>query len=464
MNDELSIVGCTKCTLCLILCVEAEEAAAAKAAKLEAQAAAAAAAANPEIAKSPSDFSCHSYELFVNQEKGNDDNNKEKMSIRSEGLESVSEITRTTAPTATAAGTAKARKVSAFTIRNGRGRFVGVPGSDRKPLVLSTYLDAQEHLPYADDSNAVTPMSEENGAIIVPVYYANLGSRHSSYTSHQSRISYTSHGDLLGGMTKESRLRNRSARNTNHSIVPPPNMSGPNMSYVDTNHKGQRDFDMSQDCTDEAGKIKHNDNPFIEPSQTQTVVDMKDVMVLNDIIEQAAGRHSRASDHGEDDDEDGPTFKDKALEFAMRMIDIFCVWDCCWVWLKFQEWVSFIVFDPFVELFITLCIVVNTLFMALDHHDMDPDMERALKSGNYFFTATFAIEATMKLIAMSPKYYFQEGWNIFDFIIVALSLLELGLEGVQGLSVLRSFRLTMWIASRTRTCHGGTSPTSCTRS
>lgn len=41
--------------------------------------------------------------------------------------------------------------------------------------MLSTYLDAQEHLPYADDSNAVTPMSEENGAIIVPVYYANMG-------------------------------------------------------------------------------------------------------------------------------------------------------------------------------------------------------------------------------------------------------------------------------------------------
>jgi hypothetical protein len=51
----------------------------------------------------------------------------------------------------------------------------------------------------------------------------------------------------------------------------------------------------------------------------------------------------------------------------------------------------------------------------------------------------------MKLIAMSPKYYFQEGWNIFDFIIVALSLLELGLEGVQGLSVLRSFRLVSFV-------------------
>jgi hypothetical protein len=58
-----------------------------------------------------------------------------------------------------------------------------------------------------------------------------------------------------------------------------------------------------------------------------------------------------------------------------------------------------------------------------------------------FFTATFAIEAGMKLIALSPKFYFREGWNIFDFVIVVLSLLELGLASVSGLSVLRSFRL-----------------------
>ena len=47
----------------------------------------------------------------------------------------------------------------------------------------------------------------------------------------------------------------------------------------------------------------------------------------------------------------------------------------------------------------------------------------------------------MKLMAMSPKFYFKEGWNIFDFIIVSLSLLELGLDNISGLSVLRSFRL-----------------------
>ncbi|KAJ8923861.1 hypothetical protein NQ315_010443 [Exocentrus adspersus] len=451
--------------------LEAEKAAQAKQDRADARAAAAeesrqaalqaslAAEAGPDIVKSPSDFSCHSYELFVGA-KGHDDNNKEKMSIRSEGLDSVSEQRRIPSnPT-------KMRKVSAaslslpgspfnlrrgsrgshqFTLRNNR-RMVAPPG-DRKPLVLSTYLDAQEHLPYADDSNAVTPMSEENGAMVVPIYYANLGSRHSSYTSHASRMSYTSHGDLLGGlggngkiMTKESQLRCRSMRNG-------PAATNNFTEFTHRSHRGDYDGPTGQICE---GKSKHIDNPFIDSNQRQTVVDMKDVMVLNDIIEQAAGRQSGASDHGvsvylfsaqNDDEEEEPTVKERLLEFTMKMIDIFCVWDCCGPWLTFQKFVALIVFDPFVELFITLCIVVNTLFMALDHHKMDHDLEKALKSGNYFFTATFMIEATMKLIAMSPKYYFQEGWNIFDFIIVALSLLELGLEGVQGLSVLRSFRL-----------------------
>lgn len=47
----------------------------------------------------------------------------------------------------------------------------------------------------------------------------------------------------------------------------------------------------------------------------------------------------------------------------------------------------------------------------------------------------------LKLIAMDPYEYFQVGWNIFDSLIVTLSLVELFLADVEGLSVLRSFRL-----------------------
>ena len=101
-----------------------------------------------------------------------------------------------------------------LTWRAANGRKLG----DRKPLVLSTYMDAQEHLPYADDSAAVTPMSEENGTMVLPVFQQQpssllAGSRHGSYTSHGSRRSYNSHGDLLNGrgLTKESQLRSRRA-------------------------------------------------------------------------------------------------------------------------------------------------------------------------------------------------------------------------------------------------------------
>lgn len=85
----------------------------------------------------------------------------------------------------------------------------------------------------------------------------------------------------------------------------------------------------------------------------------------------------------EEDDEDGPTLKERLIEATFKGIDTFCVWDCCWCWLKLQEWIAWLVFDPFVELFITLCIVINTLFMALDHHNMDRGVERVLKAGNY---------------------------------------------------------------------------------
>lgn len=59
------------------------------------------------------------------------------------------------------------------------------------------------------------------------------------------------------------------------------------------------------------------------------------------------------------------------------------------------------------------------------------------------FSGIFTAEMVLKIIALDPYYYFQTGWNIFDSIIVCLSLMELGLSNVEGLSVLRSFRLVI---------------------
>ncbi|KFP89920.1 Sodium channel protein type 2 subunit alpha, partial [Apaloderma vittatum] len=119
----------------------------------------------------------------------------------------------------------------------------------------------------------------------------------------------------------------------------------------------------------------------------------------------------------------------------------FLVWNCCTPWVKLKEFVKLVVMDPFVDLGITICIVLNTLFMAMEHYPMTEEFENVLTVGNLVFTGIFTAEMVLKLIALDPYEYFQQGWNIFDSIIVTLSLVELGLANVQGLSVLRSFRL-----------------------
>ncbi|XP_072455042.1 sodium channel protein type 5 subunit alpha isoform X2 [Notamacropus eugenii] len=124
-----------------------------------------------------------------------------------------------------------------------------------------------------------------------------------------------------------------------------------------------------------------------------------------------------------------------------RFAQNYLIWECCPLWLTIKRNVKFVVMDPFTDLTITMCIVLNTLFMALEHYNMTPDFEEMLQVGNLVFTGIFTAEMTFKIIALDPYYYFQQGWNIFDSIIVILSLMELGLSRMGNLSVLRSFRL-----------------------
>uniref|UniRef100_A0A3P8WIY0 Sodium channel protein n=1 Tax=Cynoglossus semilaevis TaxID=244447 RepID=A0A3P8WIY0_CYNSE len=123
--------------------------------------------------------------------------------------------------------------------------------------------------------------------------------------------------------------------------------------------------------------------------------------------------------------------------FAQRYL----VWECSPWWLRLKQHVNIMVMDPFLDLAITICIVLNTLFMAMEHYPMTDEFNGMLSIGNLVFSGIFTAEMLLKVIALDPYYYFQTGWNIFDSIIVCLSLMELGLSDVEGLSVLRSFRL-----------------------
>uniref|UniRef100_H0YQI2 Sodium channel protein n=1 Tax=Taeniopygia guttata TaxID=59729 RepID=H0YQI2_TAEGU len=99
--------------------------------------------------------------------------------------------------------------------------------------------------------------------------------------------------------------------------------------------------------------------------------------------------------------------------FALKYL----IWDCCPLWLRIKEKVSAFIQDPFFDLTITVCIVMNTLFMALEHNNMSPTFKFMLKIGNLVFTGIFTAEMILKIIALDPYYYFQKPWNIFDSVI-----------------------------------------------
>uniref|UniRef100_A0A8C8SSJ5 Sodium channel protein n=1 Tax=Pelusios castaneus TaxID=367368 RepID=A0A8C8SSJ5_9SAUR len=124
----------------------------------------------------------------------------------------------------------------------------------------------------------------------------------------------------------------------------------------------------------------------------------------------------------------------------------YLIWDNCPLWVRIKNKVKMLVMDPFADLTITLCIVLNTIFMALEHNNMTKKFKFMLNIGNMVFTGIFTAEMILKIIALDPYYYFQQRWNIFDSLIVILSVIELCLPkgrrrngGV--LPVLRSFRL-----------------------
>ena len=105
----------------------------------------------------------------------------------------------------------------------------------------------------------------------------------------------------------------------------------------------------------------------------------QDVRVLHNIVDQVSERPMSKSTHvsgfadDDDDDDEGPKIKDIIAENCNAGIKILCIWDCCGIWLKISQLLSYLVFDPFTELFITLCIVVNVVFMALDHYNIAYD-------------------------------------------------------------------------------------------
>ncbi|XP_063362295.1 voltage-dependent T-type calcium channel subunit alpha-1G-like isoform X2 [Cydia amplana] len=129
---------------------------------------------------------------------------------------------------------------------------------------------------------------------------------------------------------------------------------------------------------------------------------------------------------------------------------------CSMFWRKISKFFSFlrkhikdVVNHKYFQQGILLAILINTLSMGIEYHNQPEELTVIVEISNVVFSAIFAVEMILKIIAEGPFKYISNGFNVFDGIIVILSGFELAqsygnekeLAGNSGLSVLRTFRL-----------------------
>lgn len=109
-------------------------------------------------------------------------------------------------------------------------------------------------------------------------------------------------------------------------------------------------------------------------------------------------------------------------------------------WLAWQFRLRKFVDSTHFAHFFLACIVANTLALCIDHDGETQATSTILADINTFFTVMFTVELSVKVLAMGPWEYAFEHWNKFDCLVVALSLMELGLGTASGVSGLRAVR------------------------
>uniref|UniRef100_A0A8C1YMJ7 Calcium voltage-gated channel subunit alpha1 Ia n=1 Tax=Cyprinus carpio TaxID=7962 RepID=A0A8C1YMJ7_CYPCA len=132
---------------------------------------------------------------------------------------------------------------------------------------------------------------------------------------------------------------------------------------------------------------------------------------------------------GDNDSEDSPKRKRT------------CFGKCKDVWDEMRVKLWGIVESKYFNRGIMIAILINTISMGIEHHNQPDELTNVLEICNIVFTSMFTLEMILKLTAFGFFKYLRNPYNIFDGIIVIISVCEIIGQSDGGLSVLRTFRL-----------------------
>ena len=95
------------------------------------------------------------------------------------------------------------------------------------------------------------------------------------------------------------------------------------------------------------------------------------------------------------------------------------------------------------QLFVSIVIIYSSLVIGFNTYQTDSYLNLFFQYSDYLITIIFLIEILIRYTAeKSAKDFFSDGWNVFDSIIIAASLIPTGIsESVLVLRLLRLLRL-----------------------
>uniref|UniRef100_A0A8C4QA34 Voltage-dependent L-type calcium channel subunit alpha n=1 Tax=Eptatretus burgeri TaxID=7764 RepID=A0A8C4QA34_EPTBU len=84
------------------------------------------------------------------------------------------------------------------------------------------------------------------------------------------------------------------------------------------------------------------------------------------------------------------------------------------------------------EYIMFVLIMLNTICLGMQHYKQAEVFNSVMDLLNMVFTAVFTLEMLLKIIAFKPRGYFSDAWNVFDFLIVIGSIIDVVLSEING--------------------------------
>ncbi|XP_005988501.1 voltage-dependent L-type calcium channel subunit alpha-1S [Latimeria chalumnae] len=95
---------------------------------------------------------------------------------------------------------------------------------------------------------------------------------------------------------------------------------------------------------------------------------------------------------------------------------------------QYQIW--YVVTSSYFEYLMFALILLNTICLGMQHYGQSDEISYLSDMLNVVFTGLFTLEMVLKLLAFKVKGYFSDPWNVFDFLIVIGSIIDVVLSEI----------------------------------